>query len=153
MSEEILKALMQLFAIILRSESDASERRLMVESFLNRQLNQELVAVYLDVFDEYYRPLRKFCGLNRCLLEVLGSKGFSHFKIKQDWVEFLEQIDTELEFLHRDEFIKNYYQDNAELPAIFIEENEEISVWVDQASINQIETLDDLKAVIMERRS
>ena len=55
MSEEILKALMQLFAIISRPESDASERRLVVESFLNRQLNQELVDFYLDVFDEYYR--------------------------------------------------------------------------------------------------
>ncbi len=54
MSEEILKALMQLFAIISRPESDAAERRLVVESFLNRQLNQELVAVYLDVFDGFF---------------------------------------------------------------------------------------------------
>lgn len=54
MSEEILKALMQLFAIISRPGSDASERRQVVASFLNRQLNQELVAYYLDVFDDYY---------------------------------------------------------------------------------------------------
>ena len=76
-----------------------------------------------------------------------------HFKIKQEWVEFLEQIDTELEFLHRDEFLEKYHQDDAELPAVFVEEDEEVSVWLDQASINQIETLDDLKRVIMERRS
>ncbi|MCK5134826.1 MAG: ATP-binding cassette domain-containing protein [Bacteroidales bacterium] len=57
MSEEILKALMQLFAIIGRPESNASDRRLVVKSFLNRQLNLELVAVYLDVFDEYYRKV------------------------------------------------------------------------------------------------
>ena len=75
-----------------------------------------------------------------------------HFKIKQDWVEFLEQIDTELEFLHRDEFLQIYNRENAELPAIFIEENDELSLWLDQASINQIETLDDLKGVIMERK-
>ncbi len=54
MSEEILKALMQLFAIVSRPGSDASERRLMVKSFLRRQLNQELVAVYLDVFDNFF---------------------------------------------------------------------------------------------------
>ncbi|MDH5387945.1 MAG: GTPase [Gammaproteobacteria bacterium] len=75
-----------------------------------------------------------------------------HFKIKQEWVEFLEQIDTELEFLHRDEFLKKYHQDNAELPAIFIEVNNELSPWLDQASINQIQTLDDLKAAIMARK-
>jgi len=57
MSEEILKALMQLFAIISRPGSDAEERRSVVESFLNRQLNQELVAVYLDVFDGYFRQV------------------------------------------------------------------------------------------------
>ncbi len=57
MSEAILKALMQLFAIISRPESDASERRLVVESFLNRQLNQELSTVYLNVFNEYYRQV------------------------------------------------------------------------------------------------
>jgi ABC-type multidrug transport system ATPase subunit len=57
MSEEILKALMQLFAIISHPESNAAERRLVVESFLNRQLNQELVAVYLDIFDDYFRQV------------------------------------------------------------------------------------------------
>lgn len=54
MSEQILKALMQLFAIIARPESNKSDRRTVVESFLNRQLNKELVAEYLTVFDHYY---------------------------------------------------------------------------------------------------
>ena len=75
-----------------------------------------------------------------------------HFKIKEDWVDFLEEIDSELEFLHRDEFVKQYNYSNAELPAIFIEENNELSPWIDQASINQIQTLDDLKTTIIERK-
>ena len=57
MSEEILKALMQLFAIVSKPGSDASERRLMVESLLSRQLNQELVAVYLDIFDNFFKQV------------------------------------------------------------------------------------------------
>jgi len=57
MSEEILKALMQLFAIVSRPGSKASELRIMVESFLNRQLNQELVAIYLDIFDDYFEQV------------------------------------------------------------------------------------------------
>ncbi|MFH0759119.1 MAG: ATP-binding cassette domain-containing protein [Bacteroidota bacterium] len=57
MSEQILKALMQLFAIISRPESNAAERRLVVESFLKRQLNQELVAFYLDVFDGFFHQV------------------------------------------------------------------------------------------------
>lgn len=60
MSESILKALMQLFAIIAHPEDDQSDesvdgdRRVVVESFLRQQLNQELVREYLKVFDYYY---------------------------------------------------------------------------------------------------
>ena len=58
MSESILKALMQLFAIIARPEDESedieNDRRSVVESFLRQQLNQELVREYLKVFDYYY---------------------------------------------------------------------------------------------------
>jgi len=55
MSEQILKALMQLFAIIARPESNRGDRKSVVESFLKRQLNQELVNEYLKIFDNYYK--------------------------------------------------------------------------------------------------
>jgi ABC-type multidrug transport system ATPase subunit len=54
MSDKILKALMQLFAIIARPQSSDKDRRSVVEAFLRRQLNQELVKQYLSYFDEYY---------------------------------------------------------------------------------------------------
>ena len=54
MSEKILKALMQLFAIIARPQSSDSDRRVVVEAFLRRQLNEELVKEYLTVFDDFY---------------------------------------------------------------------------------------------------
>lgn len=59
MSENILKALMQLFAIIARPESNAGDRRKVVESFLKQQLNQELVDEYLEVFNESYDVYQK----------------------------------------------------------------------------------------------
>lgn len=54
MSERILKALMQLFAIIARPESNKEDRRRVVEYFLDQMLNKELVHAYLKVFDEFY---------------------------------------------------------------------------------------------------
>lgn len=59
MSERILKALMQLFAIIAPPESNQADRRAVVESFLKQLLNQELVKEYLKVFDEYYDVYQK----------------------------------------------------------------------------------------------
>ncbi len=56
MSEVILKALMQLFALIVDidevQEISVTERAI-IRSFLSRQLNQELVEKYMSVFDEY----------------------------------------------------------------------------------------------------
>ncbi|MBM3420038.1 MAG: ATP-binding cassette domain-containing protein [Bacteroidetes bacterium] len=59
MSDKILKALMQLFAIIARPQSNDSDRRSVVEAFLKRQLNQELVKQYLGYFDEYYQDAQE----------------------------------------------------------------------------------------------
>lgn len=54
MSEKILKALMELFAIIASPEGNDKDRRSVVLSFLSRQLNQELVKDYIRIFDSYY---------------------------------------------------------------------------------------------------
>ncbi|MFW5820759.1 MAG: ATP-binding cassette domain-containing protein, partial [Bacteroidota bacterium] len=54
MSEQILEALMQLFAIIASPDSNREDRRTVVESFLGRQLNHEVVKEYLQVFDHFY---------------------------------------------------------------------------------------------------
>jgi ABC-type multidrug transport system ATPase subunit len=54
MSERILKALMQLFAIIANPKSNTRDRRPIVESFLEQQLNKELVDEYIKIFDFYY---------------------------------------------------------------------------------------------------
>lgn len=53
MSERILRALMQLFAIIARVDGINNTGRQIVQSFLNQQLSQEQVGIYLDLFDQF----------------------------------------------------------------------------------------------------
>ncbi|MEZ4923844.1 MAG: hypothetical protein R2780_11780, partial [Crocinitomicaceae bacterium] len=61
MSERILKALMQLFAIIARVDEEidsqepttSGEGRKIVESFLSQELSSAAVHEYLDLFDEF----------------------------------------------------------------------------------------------------
>jgi ABC-type multidrug transport system ATPase subunit len=59
MSEKILETLMQLFAIIAKPQSNDIERRGVVEVFLKRLLNQELVQKYLSTYDERFEEARK----------------------------------------------------------------------------------------------
>ncbi|MBA2613645.1 MAG: ATP-binding cassette domain-containing protein [Bacteroidetes bacterium] len=53
MSERILRALMQMFAIIAKVDGINNTGRQIVQSFLKGQLNLEQVETYLKIFDEY----------------------------------------------------------------------------------------------------
>ena len=53
MSERILRALMQMFAIIAKVDGINNTGRQIVQSFLKQQLNLEQVETYLKIFDEY----------------------------------------------------------------------------------------------------
>ncbi|MBI9066836.1 MAG: ATP-binding cassette domain-containing protein [Salinivirgaceae bacterium] len=59
MSERILKALMQLFAIIAGPRTNNRNGRSIVESFLKQQLNEGIVDEYLILFDGYYALYQK----------------------------------------------------------------------------------------------
>ena len=57
MSEEILKALMQLFAILTSQEGGASDtQNKFVENFLRQQLSPDKVPVYFDDFIKKSKP-------------------------------------------------------------------------------------------------
>ena len=59
MSERILKALMQLFAVIARPDSNYEDREAVVKQFLLQQLNIDLVNEYLSIFKDYYNQYQK----------------------------------------------------------------------------------------------
>lgn len=59
MSERILKALMQLFAIVANVGRDDSNAREFVRLFLDEQLNKELVKEYIGIYDQYYEEQNK----------------------------------------------------------------------------------------------
>ena len=54
MSEEILRALMQLFALIVKQDEGVERKeREYVENFLVQQLNEDAVKEYLTLFDQH----------------------------------------------------------------------------------------------------
>lgn len=60
MSEEILKALMELFALIVKQDGGMiADERNYVSGFLNKQLSKESVNEFLALFDELAGPVRE----------------------------------------------------------------------------------------------
>ncbi len=120
MSEEILKALMQLFAIISHPGSNASERRLVVESFLSRQLNQELVEVYLEIFDDYYGQVVEEDAKVTKKERLLSRRSVRVLKICTAINEELAQPQKVIVLFQLLEFIKSESQDLASQEMEFI---------------------------------
>ena len=60
----------------------------------------------------------------------------------KQWKKFREESDTEMEFLHRDEFEQKYAR-KFEYP-VLLNEDKDLSVAISQAELNQIKTLDEL---------
>lgn len=73
------------------------------------------------------------------------------FKIRETWVAFLEELDAECEFLHKDEFLKKYSNINETFPVIFKLVNSQPELWIDAGSINKLTSVDDLKQHILSK--
>ena len=71
-----------------------------------------------------------------------------YFSIRDSWVKFLQQLDVECEFLHRDELFNKYAIENSELPVIYENTDGELKVWITKEKIEQFNSVDELMKFI-----
>ena len=67
-----------------------------------------------------------------------------YFGMREQWQQYLESLDAQLVFLHRDEFIKQYGRHKAALPALFIDCDGVAELFMSEETINACESLDVL---------
>ena len=120
MSEGILKALMQLFAIIAPPDSNAAERRSVVGSFLKQQLNQELIDEYLKVFDEYYTLFQKKQSVKKKRNKSISVSSVKILKICTQINDELTQKQKVIVVLRLLEFIKSDFEEITEQELEFV---------------------------------
>ncbi len=74
----------------------------------------------------------------------------SAFSMRDEWKTFLNSIQYEMEFLHRDEW-KTQHSDQAEdLPAVYYG-NETVELLIGSEEINQCDSIEELKQLIKDR--
>jgi len=111
---------MQLFAIISRPESKTAERRHVVESFLNRQLNQELVALYLEIFNTYFSQVMEEDAKVAKKERVLAKRSVKVLKICTEINKELAQSQKVIVLFQILEFIKSESETATEQEMEFI---------------------------------
>ena len=107
MSERILRALMQLFAIIARPDSDASDRKAVVSAFLNRLLNKDLSEQYLVVFEEFYDLHQAKNNATEKKRKTISASSVKVLKICSEINEELTQNQKYIVLVQLLEFIKS----------------------------------------------
>ena len=93
-----------------------------------------------DIAHKIFSPQTYECNL--CAIT------YGNFAIRKEWQEFLETLDMELEFLHRDEFIDIYGLKEIRLPAIFRKTEGGLQLWITAEEINRCTGIDELKTLL-----
>lgn len=82
MSEELLKAIVQLFAIVAK-ERITDDERTNIKDFLSLHLNQESTRYYLNLFDD-------FCKTNKRLIEPNLNVDAETLEFVDDWSQIMQ---------------------------------------------------------------
>jgi len=84
-------------------------------------------------------------GCNLCAV-TYGNLG-----MKNEWKTYIDQLDFPVEFLHRDEFKKQYPTMNFELPAAFVKRDGSLSLFIPNTDINKVHTLEELMILVKNK--
>ncbi|MEL6824538.1 MAG: hypothetical protein AAFP70_22490 [Calditrichota bacterium] len=96
-----------------------------------------------DIAHKLLSPQTYSCNLCALTHTALG--------MRDEWKDFLEGLDAELEFLHRDEFIETGGSADVDLPAVFERIDAEFHEWISAETIRELKSLEELKSVIREK--
>ena len=95
-----------------------------------------------DIAHKIFSPQTYSCGL--CALT------HSYFSMRDEWKTFIESLDVDCQFMHRDEFVKTYKLDNKDWPAVFVKKEGQLKVCLGSSDINKCNDLQELKTLIRE---
>ena len=102
-----------------------------------------VVNIVKDFWHKLLRPSTYQCNL--C------TQTFSAFGMKKDWKKFINNLDIEAEFLHKDEFVEKYGVSDAEFPSAYLKNGTAFDLLINQDEMNKIKSLDDMEALVLAK--
>ncbi len=82
----------------------------------------------------------KLCGLT-----------YGTFGMKTDWQDFVSKLETEVEFLHRDQFLRQYDLRDAKFPSVYLRRGSTVRLLIGSDEIDSCQSLDDLKSLVTRK--
>jgi hypothetical protein len=110
--------------------------------------NSGAVSAILDGLHKIVSPSTYDCNL--CTIT------FGKFSEDKIWKEFREESEHEMEFYHKDEFLKQFrskWLPKYDFPVLLSNENGELEIFMDAKELNTLENATQLIAAIKKRQS
>jgi hypothetical protein len=106
--------------------------------------DSDLFSTVTDFAHKIISPKTYACSL--CALT------FGNFGMKKEWAEFVKTVQPPPDFLHKDEFVKNYGSlVDAEFPAVFTLRSGLPSLLISSSELNACETIAELRDMIARK--
>jgi len=96
-----------------------------------------------DFWKKILRPSTYECNL--CM------QTFGAFSMKKDWKLFINKLNIETEFLHRDEFKKKYNIKNSNFPSAYILEKDKLILVISDDEMNSVNSLDEIEVLVLSK--
>jgi len=110
--------------------------------------NSGTVSSILDGLHKIVSPSTYDCNL--CAIT------FGNFSEDKIWKAFREESEAEMDFYHKDEFLKQFrskWLPKYDFPVLLSEENGELEMFIDSQELNNLENVNQLIATIRKRQS
>lgn len=102
--------------------------------------NGDLFSTVTDFAHKILSPSTYDCHL--CALT------YGNFSEKEEWRSFIKSFDIKTSIIYKDEFVKQY-KNQAELPAIFMQSENQLQQIISKEEIGQCRSIDELKNLIL----
>ena len=96
-----------------------------------------------DFWKKILRPSSYECNL--CM------QTFGAFSMKKEWKTFINKINIDTEFLHRDEFEKKYLIKDSKYPLAYILENGKLILLISDDEMNSMKSLDEMEVLVLSK--
>jgi hypothetical protein len=102
-----------------------------------------VISLVKDFWKKILKPSSYECNL--CF------QTFGAFSMKKDWKNFIQNLNIDTEFLHRDEFVKKYKIKNALYPSAYFFEENQLSLLIAKDEMNSVKNLDEMEALVLSK--
>lgn len=100
-----------------------------------------VISLVKDFWKKILRPTSYECNL--CM------QTFGAFSMKKDWKSFINNLNINTEFLHRDEFEQNYDVKDAKYPSAYIYDDGQLNLLISEDEMNAIRSLDEMEVLVL----